>query len=133
MGNRGDVFMLDIDGDGGALHVITPASVLSVHDAEALSELLTKYEDPVRNKVIKNTSKDRRWFVEKVLPALRFFCKRYGVDVPSWLATNGHWERMTDEERAQLFGPEPLRFREFMPVEQPDIQVIREEEEQPGG
>jgi hypothetical protein len=130
MANRDNVFMLDIDAsDGGGLHVITPSSVLMIHNADELNERLEAYADPIKNKVVQNTPKARRWYVEKILPALRFYCDRLGVEQPGWLSTNGHWERMTDEEKSVLFGPEPLKFREFAPVNQPDIAVVREEEE----
>lgn len=128
MGNRDDYFMLDIDDDG--LNVTTPMSVLVIHTADELNERLEAFSDPITNKVVKNTAKERRWYVEKTLPALRFYCDRLGVEQPDWLATNGHWERMSDEEKAKLFGPEPLRLREFAPVNQADIAVVRKEEDQ---
>ena len=130
MPNRDNVFMLDIGNDG--LHVITPASVLMIHDANELTERLEAFSDPIKNKVIKNTPKDRRWYVEKILPALRFYCDRLGVEKPGWLATNGHWERMDDEEKVHLFGSDPLVLREFAPVNQPDIEVVREEQPEQG-
>lgn len=135
MANRDDYFMLDLVDDDSepALHVTTPASVLVVSDAATLQEKLEAFSDPIKNKAVKNTTKARRWYVEKVLPALRYYCDRYGVPQPDWLATNGHWERMTDEDKARLFGPEPLKLREFAQVERPDIQVVRDEEEQPNG
>ena len=138
MANRDDYFMLDITDDGGdpALHVTTPASVLVISSVEQLQERLTAFSDPIKNKVVKNTTKARRWYVEKILPALRYYCDRLGVPQPPWLATNGHWERMTDEEKKRLFGPEPLKMRDFAPVARPDIAVIRDDDqgqEQQGG
>lgn len=139
MANRDDYFMLDIVDDGGdpSLHVTTPSSVLVVGDANQLQERLTAFSDPIKNKVVQNTAKARRWYVEKVLPALRYYCDRFGVEQPSWLSTNGHWERMTDEEKQRLFGPEPLKLREFAQVARPDIAVVRDEDdrdqEQAGG
>lgn len=136
MAGREGYFMIDVVSDAGgpALHVATPASVLVVRDADDLRAKLSAYSDPVKNKVVKNTAKDRRWYVEKVQPALRYYCDRFEVDVPDWLATNGHWERMSDEEKEKLFGPEPLKLREFARVECPDIAVVRDDgEEQPGG
>lgn len=127
MPNRDSVFMLDVADDG--LHVTTPASVLSIHSADELRQKLDAYSDPIKNKAIKNTAKDRRWYVEKILPALRFFCERYDVEVPGWLATNGHWDRLGEDEKVRLFGPEPIKMREFAPVERPDIEVQREEVE----
>ena len=131
--NRDDYFMLDAvkDPDPG-IHVHTPASVIVIHNAAELTERLEAFSDPIRNKVVKNNAKARRWYVEKILPALRFYCDRLGVEKPAWLATNGHWERMTDEEKVRLFGPEPLRLREFANVAQADIAVIRDEAEGEG-
>lgn len=139
MGNRDTYFMLDVvDDDGGpALVVTTPASVMVVSDAEQLQERLEAFSDPIKNRVVKNTVKDRRRYVEKVLPALRYYCDRLGVDQPDWLSTNGHWERMTDADKEKLFGSEPLKLRDFAPVERPDIAVVRDEpdqgQEQQGG
>lgn len=131
MANRDDYFMLDIVGDEDpALHVTTPASVFVIGDANQLQEKLDAFSDPIKNGAIKNTEKDRRWYVEKVLPALRFYCDRLGVKQPDWLATNGHWMRMTDEEKQRLFGPEPIKLRDFQQVARPDIAVVRDEPEQ---
>jgi hypothetical protein len=130
--NRDSYFMLDlVDDDGGpGIHVVTPASVLQVGDVDDLQEKLDAYSDPIKNGVVKNNTKARRWYVEKVLPALRYFCDRYEVSQPDWLATNGHWERMTDEDKTRLFGSEPLKLREFVQVTCPEIEVMREEPEQ---
>lgn len=131
MANRDSYFMLDVvEDEGGGIHVTTPSSVLMIHNAEELEERLEAFSDPIKNGVVKNTPKERRWYVEKILPALRFYCDRFEVDKPDWLATNGHWERMSDEEKQQLFGPEPLKMREFAPVNCPDIAVQREEEQE---
>lgn len=131
MGNREDHFMLDIvEEEGGGIHVTTPSSVLMIHNADELSERLQAFSDPIKNKVIKNTAKDRRWYVEKILPALRFYCDRFDVEQPDWLSTNGHWDRMSDEEKQQLFGPAPLKMREFAPVNCPDIALQRDEEQE---
>lgn len=133
--NSGDYFMLDVidDENDPGIRVTTPASVLVIHEVNELNERLEAFSDPIKNRVVKNNPKARRWYVEKILPALRFYCDRLGVEKPAWLATNGHWERMTDEEKARLFGPEPLRLREFAQVAQADIAVVREEQEQEAG
>jgi hypothetical protein len=139
MANRDNCFMLDVvdDAESPALHVATPGSVLVISSVEQLQERLVAFSDPVKNKVVQNTTKARRWYVEKVLPALRYYCGRFGVEQPGWLATNGHWERMTDEEKQRLFGPEPLKLREFAPIQCPDIAVVRDsggdDQEQTGG
>ncbi len=131
-------FILEVDdGDEGpSLHALTPASVLVVLGPEDLERKLHAFSDPVNNGVVRNAPRDRRWYVEKILPALRYYCGKYDVEQPDWLVGNNHWEGMDDEERRRLFGPEDLRFREFSPVNCPDIAVVREGDEdgeQPGG
>jgi hypothetical protein len=124
-------FILEIDeGDEGpTIHALTPASVLVIHGADELNGKLEAFRDPVKNKVVQNTTKARRWYVEKILPALRYYCDKYDVPQPDWLVGNNHWEGMDDEEKELLFGPGELKFREFQPVNVPDIHVDREEEE----
>lgn len=124
-------FILEIDEDGEVptLHVLTPASVLVVVDRDDLERKLVAFSDPVRNGVVRNTQKDRRWYVEKILPALRFYCDKYEVDQPPWLVGNNHWEEMSDDVKERLFGAGELRFREFTPVNCPDIAVVREDAE----
>jgi len=123
-------FILEIDpgveGDVPSLHALTPASVLVVLGREDLEQKLAAFADPVRNKVVRNAPKDRRWYVEKILPALRFYCDKYDVEQPSWLVGNNHWEGMPRDEQERLFGPGDLRFREFRPVSCPDIAVVRD-------
>jgi hypothetical protein len=127
-------FILEIDDDGGdpVLHALTPASVLVVLGADDLREKLDAFSDPIRNGVVRNTPRGRRWYVEKILPALRFYCAKYDVEVPSWLVGNNHWKGMPPEEQEHLFGSGELRFREFRPVNVPDIAVARDGDEQQG-
>lgn len=128
-------FILEIDDDGGepSLHVLTPASVLVVLGKEDLERKLDAFSDPIANGVVRNRPRDRRWFVEKILPALRFYCGKYDVEQPDWLVGNNHWEGMDDATKERLFGPGELRLREFMPANCADIAVVREgpDEEQP--
>lgn len=127
-------FILEIDDDaaGSSLHALTPTSVLVVLDVEDLEEKLDAFSDPVKNGVVRNTPQGRRWYVEKILPALRFYCDKYETDQPGWLVGNNHWEGMSKEEQALLFGPGELRLREFKPVVVPDIAVVREgDDEEP--
>jgi hypothetical protein len=134
---RDRYFILDIteDNDGPTLHVVTPSSVLVVRDAEDLQQKLDAFSDPIKSGVVKNNPKARRWYVEKTLPALRYYCEHFDLDVPDWLVDNSHWEGMSREQQVKLFGPGPLKLREFQQVNAPDIAVVREEQdqEQPGG
>ncbi len=126
-------FILEIDDDGGSpsLHALTPAAVLIVLDVRDLEKKLREFSDPVRNGVVVNSPRGRRWYVEKILPALRFYCGKYATEVPGWLVGNNHWEEMPVPDQELLFGPGALRFREFAPVNVPDIAVSREGDEEP--
>lgn len=122
-------FILEIDdaGDGPSLHVLTPASVLVVLDGDDLESKLAAFSDPIANGVVRNSPRGRRWYVEKILPALRYYCDKYEVDVPDWLASDNHWKGMAEDEQEHLFGPGELRLREFMPANCADIAVVRDE------
>lgn len=124
-------FILEIDdaGDGPSLHVLTPASVLVVLDEGDLESKLAAFSDPIANGVVRNSPRGRRWYVEKILPALRYYCDKYEVDQPDWLASSNHWEGMAEDEQEHLFGPGELRLREFMSANCADIQVQRDEPE----
>lgn len=126
-------FILEIDEDdedGPSLHVLTPASVLVVLGKGDLEKKLNAFSDPIRNGVVRNSPRDRRWYVEKILPALRHYCGKYDVDQPGWLVGNNHWEGMDGKEQERLFGPGELRLREFAPANCADIEVQREEPEE---
>jgi hypothetical protein len=122
-------FILEIDdaGDGPSLHVLTPASVLVVLGGDDLESKLAAFSDPIANGVVRNSPRGRRWYVEKILPALRYYCDKYEVDVPDWLASDNHWKGIAEDEQEHLFGPGELRLREFMPANCADIAVVRDE------
>lgn len=61
------------------------------------------------------TIAQRRYYMERIRPALRWYCKTYKVPVPSWLVGNGVHENNTTEHHETLFGPVPLRVIEFKP------------------
>ena len=122
-------FILEIDdaGDGPSLHVLTPASVLVVLDEDDLESKLAAFSDPIANGVVRNSPRGRRWYVEKILPALRYYCDKYEVDVPDWLASDNHWKSMAGAEQVLLLVLGKLRLREFMPANCADIAVVRDE------
>ena len=125
-------FILEIDDgdDGPSLHVLTPSSVLVVLGKDDLESKLDAFSDPIQNKVVRNVPRDRRWYVEKILPALRHYCDKYKVKRPGWLDGNDHWESMSEEEQEHLFGPGELRLREFLPANCADIAVVRDDPEE---
>jgi hypothetical protein len=125
-------FILEIDDaeDGPSLHVLTPTSVLVVLDEEDLDKKLDAFSDPIQNGVVRNSPRGRRWYVEKILPALRYYCDKYEVEQPGWLVGNNHWKGMSKPEQERLFGPGELRLREFLPANCSDIAVSRDEPEE---
>lgn len=129
-------FILEIDDEGGpSLNALTPSSVLVVLGPDDLKNKLAAFEDPVRNGVVRNSPRGRRWYVEKILPALRFYCGKYDLEQPDWLVGNNHWEGMPKPDQELLFGPGDLKLREFAPANCADIAVVREgddEQEQQG-
>lgn len=120
------ILEIDDDGSGPSLRSTTPSQVLVVLGSDDLEKKLVAFSDPIANGVVRNSPRGRRWYVEKILPALRHYCGKYEVTVPDWLVGNNHWEGMAKEDQERLFGPGELRFREFAPVNVPDIVVSRE-------
>lgn len=84
-----------------------------VHDAQTLKTMLRKYQSNVLSMFTDGSIADRRHYVEWIRPALRFYCRQYDVQVPEWLERTGPWENLSAEEHTELFGPGPLRHREF--------------------
>lgn len=101
---------------GHVPRVTTPAMVLHVPDKNELQELLKMYGHPFIKHVTPDDPFARRWHVEKVRPALRFYCQKFGVTVPDYLKNDDHWKNLPDEEKQELFGTTKLRIREFRPI-----------------
>lgn len=98
---------------GKAIRVTSPDKVLRIHNVDDLKSQLEHYAHPL----IKQTSPDskfaRRWYVEKIRPALRYYCLKYSVKVPSWLKDDEYYLGLTDREKQDLFGTTKLKPREF--------------------
>lgn len=56
----------------------------------------------------------RRDYVERIRPALRWYCRCFRVRAPRWLATDKDFATMSEALRRNLFGAKPLRVREFV-------------------
>lgn len=129
--NSGDdsYFILEVSDEDGVptISAYTPPQVLVVKDEGDLAKKLEHYSDPFNGHVLPNTRDDRRWYVEKIRPTLRFYCKKFEVDAPEWLSNDGEWVDRSDEELEALFGTSELKLREFQRLNSPDIAVVREE------
>lgn len=122
-------FILEVSDEDGVptISAYTPPQVLVVQDADDLQQKLDKYADPFNGHALPNTRDDRRWYVEKIRPALRFYCRKFEVDVPEWLSNDGVWVDRDPEELEAMFGTDRLKLREFQRLNNPDIAVVREE------
>lgn len=80
----------------------------------SLESLLQHYANPHIRLIVPDSVFARRFYVERVRPALRWFCKKYGVSTPSWLNGNAHYDELPPEQFAEYFGEGgPLKVREF--------------------
>lgn len=52
-------------------------------------------------------------YVEYIRPALRFYCNKFGVAIPSWLKTDAVYTTMSKSDLQRLFGKTRLDTREF--------------------
>lgn len=77
---------------------------------------LAFYSPPSLAKV-PNSALARRWFVERVRPALRWNCERFGEPVPPWLtiAADAELKCLPTAEHIKHFGTAPLVVSEFPP------------------
>lgn len=92
----------------------TPESIYpSVRSKNALMHELEFHSNPHIKMHTPDDPKARRFHVEKQRPALRWFCKKYGVSIPSWLEGNMHYDELPPEKSAELFGEGPLKVQEF--------------------
>lgn len=107
---------LDLQQDGARwkFDYRTPESILPhVKNKDALLKTLAYHSNPFIKHHTLDSPLSRRHHVEKVRPAMRWFCKKYGVNVPSWLEGNMHYDELPPDEHEELFGKEPLKVREF--------------------
>lgn len=102
------------------VEIHTPEHVLPHITSKArLLDVLKWYDHPFMKNRVPDSPTARRHHVELSRPALRWFCKKYGVEIPGWLKGNAHYDKMSPEEHADYFGDGgPLKVREFEEVTQ---------------
>ena len=101
---------------GKSIRITSPSQVLRIHDKEELEMQLKHYSRGILGLMIRNSQFARRWHVEKVRPALRYYCKKYQVKIPHWLENDDEYRHMSDEEKTRHFGTTKLSLREFTPL-----------------
>lgn len=110
---------------GKALKVSTPSDAVRIHDKKELTAQLEHYSHPLlRHTVQPNTPFARKHYVEKIRPALRFYCKKFGVQVPEWLANDDIYRNMDEDKKKDLFGTSELNFRDFLPANTPGSATV---------
>jgi len=114
---------------GKALKVTTPSDAVRIHSKGELLAQLEHYSRPfIKHTVQPNTPFARKHYVEKIRPALRFYCKKFGVKVPQWLENDDYFKNLDDDQKRDLFGTTELSFREFMPASKFGSAAVEQEQ-----
>jgi len=101
--------------------VTTPKDTLRVHDADELRAQLDHYSKAngvtFLRHVVVDSQQARLQYVKYLRPALRYYCKKFGVQVPDWLKADTAFSTLSAHEQHTLFG-ETVKFpvREFAEV-----------------
>ncbi len=105
------------DGTKG-IEAHTPEKVLPIHDKKELEAQLKHYAKFLLTLTTANTVAARRKYVELVRPALRYYCKKFNVQAPQWLANDDYFTKTMDTAmRQKMFGTRPLRIGEFQKLQ----------------
>lgn len=105
---------------GARLSVTCPDHVLKVHDEAELQQKLESYKD-----FHSSDPDDMLNYVEKIRPALRYYCNALEVGVPDWLTDDSHLLAGDDAEKMEMFGTNDVRVREFRPIVKKRGEVLR--------
>lgn len=84
-----------------------------VHSATDTQAALDFYANPFIHGHLPDGKHPQRWHVQRTRPALRWFCKKYNLEVPPWLKGNGIYDNMTEEERQEHYGQPELLVNDF--------------------
>jgi len=98
---------------GKGIRVTTPSNVVDIQDADELKHQLEHYSHPFLKHLVPKTTFARRFHVERVRPALRYYCNKFQVKVPPWLASDAYYLELPDDEKLDMFGTTELHVREF--------------------
>lgn len=120
------VFRTEMRGDGTkSVAVHTPEKVLPIHDVEELQHQLKHYARTLMKHTTVDSVHARRKYVELIRPALRYYCKKFNVKVPKWLANDDYYAKtMSVDERQKMFGMAPLRIGEFQQLKKLQVDSV---------
>jgi hypothetical protein len=95
---------------------VYPHEIVNVRSKSDLDKLLDMYSHPFPmmdgSEGLKTTHSNHH-LVEWVYPALRWFCRIYGKDIPQWLHGNGWADDIPKKEYKKYFGKAPLHVIEW--------------------
>lgn len=102
-------------GDGKkGIEAHTPEKTLPIHDKKELEAQLTHYAKFLLSLTTGSNVAARRKYVELIRPTLRYYCKKFNVTAPKWLANDDYFTKTMDTATKQsMFGMRPLRIGEF--------------------
>ena len=115
--------------------VLTPSKALPVHSKDELEEQLKHYSKAngatFLRHVVPDSQTARLRYMTRTRPALRFYCKKFQVDVPDWLRDDAAFSTMNKHELLELFG-EAIKFpvREFEKIKWPNPEEQQAQGEQ---
>lgn len=93
-----------------------PSSVLRIHSRDELRAQLKHYGRPFIKLQLPDSTFARKFYVEKVRPALRYYCQKFTTNVPDWLKDDHYFENLSDKEKTDMFGTIELEIKEFKPL-----------------
>lgn len=96
---------------GASIKITTPDEVLKIDDEDELALKLESYKNFQSSEPEEMLS-----YVEKIRPALRYYCNAYGIGIPTWLKNDAHLTEMTPADKKQMYGTDDVRVREFRPI-----------------
>ncbi len=81
----------------------SPADVIEVDSRQELNHQLNYYSRPI---IPFDNPVGRKFFMENIRPALRYYCIKFGVEVPEWLEEETHFGHGngSPEEMEMMFG-----------------------------
>jgi len=90
-----------------------PDKVVRCRNKDELEETLAFYSRPMIDDMVKPSKSNRLYYIQRIRPALRYFCKKYGVTIPKALEGNGRWEDYEPQTKLKIFGVQDFRTLEF--------------------
>jgi hypothetical protein len=109
------------------LKLITPSMVVHIADKDELKHQLRHYHRPFIRDVVPDTTTARKNYVEHVRPALRYWCAKFGIEVPHWLKGEDDFVKLSDTKKMELFGTTELHILEFRKWKRTSLAQVKEE------